>query len=216
MSANHDMRRAMIAPSILSADFARLGEEVRAVEAAGADCIHIDVMDGRFVPNITIGPLVVAAVRRVTTLPLDVHLMIVEPDRYVPDFIKAGADWISVHAEACPHLHRSLGLFKVGFVIIGRHDNDAVGVAEYDVAGMNCRASAAHRQIILAGKPPDVGGCHGNAGAEHGVSHFLNPHRVGSGAVDHNARDAAGLGVAGHHFAHAGINFIARTVDDKH
>ena len=102
----------MIAPSILSEEFARLGEEVRAVEAAGADCIHIDVMDGRFVPNITIGPPVVAAVRRVTTLPLDVHLMIVEPDRYVPDFIRAGADWISVHAEACPHLHRSLGLIR--------------------------------------------------------------------------------------------------------
>lgn len=112
MPNNSTMRRAMIAPSILSADFARLGEEVRAVETAGADCIHIDVMDGRFVPNITIGPLVVAAVRRVTTLPLDVHLMIVEPDRYMPDFIKAGADWISVHVEACPHLHRSLGLIR--------------------------------------------------------------------------------------------------------
>ena len=102
------MKTMMIAPSILSADFSRLGEEVRAVEAAGAEVIHVDVMDGRFVPNITIGPLVVAAVRRVTDLPLDVHLMIVEPDRYVKDFADAGADWITVHVEACVHLHRTL------------------------------------------------------------------------------------------------------------
>ncbi len=97
-----------IAPSILSADFARLGDEVRAVEAAGADWIHVDVMDGRFVPNLTIGPPVVAALRKVTTKPLDVHLMIVEPDRYVEAFAAAGADVITVHAEACTHLHRAL------------------------------------------------------------------------------------------------------------
>ncbi|MEW5735000.1 MAG: ribulose-phosphate 3-epimerase [Thermodesulfobacteriota bacterium] len=97
-----------IAPSILSADFSRLGEEVRAVEAAGADWIHIDVMDGRFVPNITIGPLVVSAVRKVTNLPLDVHLMILEPERYVDDFAKAGADIISVHPESTVHLNRVL------------------------------------------------------------------------------------------------------------
>ena len=96
----------LVAPSILSADFARLGEEVRAVADAGADWIHVDVMDGRFVPNLTIGPPVVAAIRRVTTLPLDVHLMIVEPERYVEDFAKAGADLITVHAEAATHLHR--------------------------------------------------------------------------------------------------------------
>jgi ribulose-phosphate 3-epimerase len=101
-----------IAPSILSADFSRLGEEVRAVAAAGADYIHIDVMDGHFVPNITIGPLVVEAVRKVTTLPLDVHLMITEPDRYIPDFAAAGADIIVVHAEACWHLHRTVQLIK--------------------------------------------------------------------------------------------------------
>ncbi|NJD39354.1 MAG: ribulose-phosphate 3-epimerase [Geobacter sp.] len=101
-----------IAPSILSADFARLGDEVRAVEAAGADYIHIDVMDGRFVPNITIGPLVVEAVRKVTLLPLDVHLMIVEPERYVEDFARAGADIIVVHAEACNHLHRVVQQIK--------------------------------------------------------------------------------------------------------
>jgi len=98
----------IIAPSILSADFGRLAEEVRAVEAAGADWIHVDVMDGRFVPNITIGPVVVEAVRRATRLPLDVHLMIVEPERYVDAFRRAGADRISVHVEASPHLHRTL------------------------------------------------------------------------------------------------------------
>jgi ribulose-phosphate 3-epimerase len=97
-----------IAPSILSADFGRLAEEVRAIEVAGADVVHVDVMDGRFVPNITIGPLVVEAVRKVTKLPIDVHLMIVEPERYVEAFAKAGADLVSVHAEVSPHLHRTL------------------------------------------------------------------------------------------------------------
>src|SRR5512139_303182 len=97
-----------IAPSLLSADFGRLAEEVRAVEAAGADLIHVDVMDGRFVPNITIGPLVVEAVRKVTKLPIDAHLMIVEPERYVDAFAKAGANLVSVHAEVSPHLHRTL------------------------------------------------------------------------------------------------------------
>lgn len=97
-----------VAPSILSADFGRLAEEVRAVEAAGADVIHVDVMDGRFVPNITIGPLVVEAVRKVTKLPVDAHLMIVEPEKYVEAFAKAGADIVSVHAEVSPHLHRTL------------------------------------------------------------------------------------------------------------
>ncbi|WP_437528248.1 ribulose-phosphate 3-epimerase [Sorangium sp. So ce726] len=100
--------KIIVAPSILSADFGRLAEEVRAAEAAGADWIHVDVMDGRFVPNITIGPLVVRAVRAATRLPLDVHLMIVEPERYVAEFAAAGADRISVHVEASPHLHRTL------------------------------------------------------------------------------------------------------------
>jgi ribulose-phosphate 3-epimerase len=99
-------RKIKVAPSILSADFSRLGEEIRAVEAAGADIIHIDVMDGHFVPNITIGPLVVQAARKVTKLPLDVHLMIENPERYVADFVKAGADYLTVHAEAAHHLHR--------------------------------------------------------------------------------------------------------------
>jgi len=99
-------RKIKIAPSILSADFSRLGEEIRAVEAAGADIIHVDVMDGHFVPNITIGPLVVAAARKATKLPLDVHLMIENPERYIADFAKAGADYLTVHAEAACHLHR--------------------------------------------------------------------------------------------------------------
>lgn len=101
-----------IAPSILSADFARLGEEILDVERGGADWIHVDVMDGHFVPNITIGPLIVDAIRPVTKLPLDVHLMIEDPDRYIPQFAKSGADWITVHQEACRHLHRTLYLIK--------------------------------------------------------------------------------------------------------
>ncbi|OGQ95371.1 MAG: ribulose-phosphate 3-epimerase [Deltaproteobacteria bacterium RIFOXYD12_FULL_57_12] len=106
------MQKTILAPSILAADFARLGEEVAAVAAAGADVIHVDVMDGHFVPNITIGPAVVAAVRRITDLPLDVHLMIEEPDRYLEEFAAAGADWITVHVEVCRHLHRTVARIK--------------------------------------------------------------------------------------------------------
>lgn len=102
----------LIAPSILSADFTQLGNEIRAVEKAGADWIHVDVMDGHFVPNITMGPLVVEAVRRSTTLPVDVHLMIANPDAYIESFAKAGADIITVQVETCPHLHRSIHLIK--------------------------------------------------------------------------------------------------------
>lgn len=97
-----------IAPSILSADFSRLAAEVRAVEKAGADVIHVDVMDGHFVPNITIGPLVVQGLKKLTPLPLDVHLMIENPDRYVEAFAQAGSDWITIHAEVCPHLKRMI------------------------------------------------------------------------------------------------------------
>jgi ribulose-phosphate 3-epimerase len=102
----------LIAPSILSADFNRLGEEVHAVEADGADWIHADVMDGHFVPNITFGPLVVAAVRKITRLPIDVHLMIENPDRYIQAFAEAGANWISVQVETCPHLNRAVQQIK--------------------------------------------------------------------------------------------------------
>ena len=101
-----------IAPSILAADFSKLAEEVREVEVAGADLIHIDVMDGHFVPNITMGAIVVEALRPVTKLPLDVHLMIENPDAYIEQFAKAGADYITVHVEACPHLHRTLQLIR--------------------------------------------------------------------------------------------------------
>ena len=102
------MRQRLLAPSILSADFGRLAEEVRAVERAGADWIHVDVMDGHFVPNITIGPDVVKAVRKATALPVDVHLMITDPDAYLEAFVAAGADWLGVHVEACRHLHRTV------------------------------------------------------------------------------------------------------------
>ena len=97
-----------LAPSILSADFARLGEQIAEAEAAGVDWIHVDVMDGHFVPNLTIGPLIVRAIRPLTDLPLDVHLMIEQPERYIPAFVDAGADHIIVHVETCPHLHRTI------------------------------------------------------------------------------------------------------------
>jgi ribulose-phosphate 3-epimerase len=102
----------LVAPSILSADFGRLAEEVRAVDRAGADWIHVDVMDGRYVPNLTVGPLVVEAVRKVTAKPLDVHLMIVEPERWIDAFADAGADGITIHQEACPHLQRALAQIR--------------------------------------------------------------------------------------------------------
>ncbi len=121
-----------IAPSILSADFMRLGEEIRAAEAAGADMLHIDIMDGHFVPNITIGPFVVEAVRKITRLPLDVHLMIEEPDRYISDFIKAGADYLTVHTEASVHLHRTVHWIKDSGAKAGVSLNPATPVWSLD------------------------------------------------------------------------------------
>ena len=132
-------RPIRIAPSILSADFARLGAEVEALAAAGADYVHVDVMDGHFVPNLTIGPVVIEAVRRVTSLPLDVHLMIEDAERWVGDYARAGADLIGVHAEACPHLHRTIGqiagLGKKPVVVLNPHTPlDAIKWVLPDVA----------------------------------------------------------------------------------
>jgi ribulose-phosphate 3-epimerase len=118
-----------IAPSLLSADFSRLGDEVRAAERGGADIIHIDVMDGHFVPNLTMGPLVVSAVRKVTSLPLDVHLMIEQPDRHIEAFVKAGASRISVHAEVLPHMHRTVHYIQSFGVKAGVAINPATPVS---------------------------------------------------------------------------------------
>ena len=122
----------LIAPSILSADFSKLGNEIKAVQDAGADWIHVDVMDGHFVPNITMGPLVAEAVRRSTTLPVDVHLMIENPDRYIDDFAKAGADYISVQVEACTHLHKTIQQIKDLGVKAGAVLNPATPLSSLD------------------------------------------------------------------------------------
>lgn len=122
-------RATLIAPSILAADFARLAEEVAAVERAGADLLHIDVMDGHFVPNLTIGPPIVAALRKVTKLPLDVHLMITNADAFIAEFAEAGADYLTVHVEACPHLHRTVQLIKEHGVKAGVTLNPATSLS---------------------------------------------------------------------------------------
>lgn len=121
-----------IAPSILSADFMRLGEEINAAEAAGADILHLDIMDGHFVPNITIGPAIVEAIRKTTNIPLDVHLMIDEPDKFLGDFIAAGADYITVHAEASVHLHRTVQRIKERGIKAGVSLNPATPLLSLD------------------------------------------------------------------------------------
>jgi ribulose-phosphate 3-epimerase len=121
-----------VAPSILSADFAALGRDISAVERGGADLIHVDVMDGHFVPNITIGPPVVRAIKRIATRPLDVHLMIEEPDRYIDDFVAAGASMISVHVEVLPHLHRTIAHIKTLGVKAGAVINPSTPVSSLE------------------------------------------------------------------------------------
>ena len=124
-----------IAPSILSSDFARLAEEVARVEAAGADLLHVDVMDGHFVPNLTIGPPIVEALRKVTRLPLDVHLMITNPDCFIQEFAEAGANYLTVHVEACPHLHRTVQSIKERGVKAGVTLNPATSLSTRDSRG---------------------------------------------------------------------------------
>lgn len=121
-----------IAPSILSANFMRLGEEIKAAEQAGADLLHIDIMDGHFVPNITIGPAIVAAIRKITTLPLDVHLMIEDPDKFLPDFAQAGADYLTVHCEASVHLHRTVQWIREKGLKAGVSINPATPVSQLE------------------------------------------------------------------------------------
>jgi len=121
-----------IAPSILSADFMRLGEEIHAAADAGADLLHIDIMDGHFVPNITIGPAIVAAIRKITKLPLDVHLMIEDPDKYLQDFADAGADYLTVHCEASVHLHRTVQWIRQKGIKAGVSINPATPVSRLE------------------------------------------------------------------------------------
>lgn len=121
-----------IAPSILSADFMRLGQEIHAAEDAGADLLHLDIMDGHFVPNITIGPAIVAAIRKITKLPLDVHLMIEDPDKFLADFVAAGADYLTVHAEASVHLHRTVQWIREKGVKAGVSINPATPVSQLE------------------------------------------------------------------------------------
>jgi len=141
-----------IAPSILSANFLKLGEEIKAAEEAGADMIHIDIMDGHFVPNITIGPFIVESIRKITSLPLDVHLMIEDPDTYLVDFIKAGADYVTVHLEASVHLHRTIQWIKERGVKAGVSLNPATPVwsLEYILSDINL--------VLLMSVNPGFGG----------------------------------------------------------
>jgi ribulose-phosphate 3-epimerase len=203
-----------IAPSILSADFGALAQDVARVEAGGADQLHVDVMDGRFVPNITVGPLVVEAIRKRTRLPLDVHLMIVEPERYLGDFVAAGADAVTVHVEACPHLQRTLARIRELGARAGVALNPSThpSAIEYVLDDLDLvlvmsvnpgfggqqfipSALAKVRQVrtLLGGRPVDVsvdGGVkvdHARALAEHGASILV------AGSAIFGASDPAAL-----------------------
>jgi ribulose-phosphate 3-epimerase len=203
-----------IAPSILSADFGALAQDVARVEAGGADQLHVDVMDGRFVPNITVGPLVVEAIRKRTRLPLDVHLMIVEPERYLGDFVAAGADVVTVHVEACPHLQRTLARIRELGARAGVALNPSThpSAIEYVLDDLDLvlvmsvnpgfggqkfipAALAKVRQVrtLLGGRPVDVsvdGGVkvdHARALAEHGASILV------AGSAIFGASDPAAL-----------------------
>jgi ribulose-phosphate 3-epimerase len=144
----------LIAPSILSADFGRLADEVRAVEEAGADVIHVDVMDGRFVPNISVGPLVVSAVRKATRLPVDVHLMIVEPERYVEAFAAVGATTLTVHAEVSPHLHRTLQMVRAAGARPSVALNPSTDLSALEYVLADCA------QVLVMTVNPGFGGQH--------------------------------------------------------
>lgn len=193
-----------IAPSILSADFGQLAEEVRAVTAAGADWIHVDVMDGRFVPNITLGPLVVEAVRKATTIPIDVHLMIVEPERYVADFAAAGADVISVHVEASPHLHRTLqqirGLGKKAGVVLNPHtppDSIEYVLSECDLVLVMSVNPGFGGQKFISNVVPKIAAIHEMAQAQRLSVDIEVDGGIGVGTAGRVVRAGAGVLVAG-------------------
>jgi len=158
--------KVQIAPSILSADFGRLSEEIRSVEESGADVIHVDVMDGHFVPNITLGPMVVEAIRSRTKLPLDVHLMIEFPDRYIDAFARAGASWLTVHVEACTHLHRTIQSIKAHGIKAGVALNPATSPStlEYILEDLDL--------ILVMSVNPGFGGQHFIPSALNKIRHL--------------------------------------------
>src|SRR5437867_2634389 len=153
------MPKVRIAPSILSSDFAHLADEIAAVEQAGADLVHVDVMDGHFVPNLTIGPPIVEALRKVTALPLDVHLMMTNPDAFIREFAEAGATYLTVHVEACPHLHRTVQSIKEKGVQAGVTLNPATPLNSVEIGRASCRERVEMGRVGRGGiKAHRVGG----------------------------------------------------------
>ncbi len=177
--------KKIIAPSILSADFSRLGEEIKAVEQGGADWVHIDVMDGHFVPNITIGPLIVKAAKKVTTMPLDVHLMIENPDQFLDEFIDAGADYLTVHVEACRHLQRTLSYIRGKGIKSGVSLNPATPLStlEHVLPDLDL--------VLLMSVNPGFGGQSfiPQDFARLASDHFSPPIKSGSFFISHQPRD---------------------------